>query len=370
MFNISWLSMLLIGLFLTQIIIFLVTIYFHRSVSHRAVILSPLMHKICRFLSWFLIAMDPQEFAAVHRKHHAKVDTDEDPHTPVKYGVLNVLFGGLPLYRKAAKNPDVIKKYGHGMVKDKWENFYKKYPNTGILLSGLLMTGMFGLKGVFLWIITLIWIPFWAAGVINGLGHYMGYRRFSTPDASTNLIPFGIWIGGEELHNNHHAMPTSAKFSQAWYEIDIGWYVICLLKWLNLAEIKKQGKWVKRNNAVLDSITVKHLITQKVHWLSEWHKAASKDMKKSLKEYGFNHWPSFAKKLSKDCPKAKKFAEEETTRMLLKYEKAWHEWMNERHKNADMALEKMKKIWVDCVDLELPNIQKWCHSVAKMEFSY
>jgi stearoyl-CoA desaturase (delta-9 desaturase) len=184
--------------------------------------------------------MVTKEWAAVHRKHHAKCDTAEDPHSPQILGLNRVLWGGVFLYVKEANRPDTIERYGHGTPDDWLErNLYSRFQTLGLTLMGLVDIALFGVvPGALILVTQIVWIPFWAAGVINGIGHYWGYRHWSTPDASTNIVPIGILIGGEEMHNNHHAYPTSAKLSNKWYEFDIGWLYIRILEALRLATVK------------------------------------------------------------------------------------------------------------------------------------
>jgi stearoyl-CoA desaturase (delta-9 desaturase) len=184
--------------------------------------------------------MVTKEWAAVHRKHHAKCETPEDPHSPQILGLNRVLWGGVFLYVKEANRPDTLERYGHGTPEDWIErNLYSKFKVLGVILMGVIDVVLFGIvPGALIFVTQVAWIPFWAAGVINGIGHYWGYRHWPTPDASTNIVPWGILIGGEELHNNHHAYPTSAKLSNKWYELDVGWLYIRILEALGLAKVK------------------------------------------------------------------------------------------------------------------------------------
>jgi stearoyl-CoA desaturase (delta-9 desaturase) len=184
--------------------------------------------------------MVTREWAAVHRKHHAKCDTPEDPHSPQVLGISRVLWGGVFLYVKEAKKPETLERYGHGTPDDWLErHLYSRFQVVGLTLMGAADVVLFGIvPGALVLVTQIVWIPFWAAGVINGIGHYWGYRLWPTPDASTNISPLGILIGGEELHNNHHAYPTSAKLSMKWYELDIGWLYIRILEALGLAKLK------------------------------------------------------------------------------------------------------------------------------------
>jgi len=227
-------------LVLTHITIVAVTVFLHRHQAHHALDLHPAVSHFFRLWLWLTTGMVTKEWAAVHRKHHAKCDTPEDPHSPQILGLNRVLWGGVFLYVKEARRPDTIERYGHGTPDDWLErNLYSKFQIFGLTLMGVTDIVLFGiLPGALILAAQIAWIPFWAAGVINGIGHYWGYRHWSTPDASTNIVPFGILIGGEELHNNHHAYPTSAKLSIKWYEFDIGWLYIRMLAALGLARVK------------------------------------------------------------------------------------------------------------------------------------
>lgn len=298
----SWWPVLLTGLVLSQLIIQLVTVYFHRACSHRAVTLSPGLNRICRFLSWFLIAMDPREFAAVHRKHHARVDTAEDPHSPVFHGWAGVLFGGLGLYRKAAQDAQVIEQYGKGLPVDPWEDFYQRHRNLGILSQAALLVLLFGWHGLVLWGVLMLWIPFWAAGVINGLGHHVGYRNYQTDDRSTNLSPWGVWIGGEELHNNHHAYPASARFSRRPWEFDLGWQVIRLLRAMGLAQVRDEASHaadpVMAQANAGHPVKIADFLRDRHEWLARFHQAIDNHQAtlERLRAQGFSSWRKFSHK--------------------------------------------------------------------------
>ncbi len=227
-------------LILTQITIAAVTIYLHRHQAHRALDLHPAVSHFFRFWLWLATGMVTREWVAVHRKHHARCETPEDPHSPQMLGISKVLWEGSELYRAEAAKPETLARYTHGTPDDWMErHVYGRYPNRGILLMFLIDLLLFGLPGITIWAIQMVWIPFFAAGVINGIGHYWGYRNFETQDASTNIVPWGILIGGEELHNNHHAFASSAKFSSKWWEFDLGWLYIRLLASLGLGRVKK-----------------------------------------------------------------------------------------------------------------------------------
>jgi stearoyl-CoA desaturase (delta-9 desaturase) len=240
MVELQWWGYVLAALALTHITIVAVTIFLHRHQAHHALDLHPVASHFFRFWLWLTTGMVTREWVAVHRKHHAKCDTPEDPHSPRVYGIARVLFGGVFLYVKAARDPQTLERYGQGTPADWLErNVYAKHQSLGLILMGVLDVAVFGLvPGALIVATQIAWIPFWAAGVINGAGHYWGYRHWPTPDWSTNIAPWGILIGGEELHNNHHAYATSAKLSNKWYEIDIGWGYIRMLEAVGLAKVK------------------------------------------------------------------------------------------------------------------------------------
>ena len=240
LFDLPWWGLVLVALGLTHITIVSVTIFLHRHQAHHALDLHPAVSHFFRLWIWLTTGMLTKEWAAVHRKHHAKCDTPEDPHSPQILGINRVLWTGVFLYVKEARKPETLERYGRGTPDDWLErNLYSRFKILGLVLMGVVDIILFGIvPGLLILAIQIAWIPFWAAGVINGIGHYWGYRHWSTPDASTNIVPLGILIGGEELHNNHHAYPTSAKLSNKWYEVDLGWIYIRVLEALGLAKVK------------------------------------------------------------------------------------------------------------------------------------
>ncbi len=227
-------------LVMTHITIAGVTIFLHRCQAHRALDLHAIPSHFFRFWLWLTTGMVTKEWAAIHRKHHAKCETEEDPHSPVTRGIKKVLFEGAELYRAESRNRETIEKYGHG-TPDDWieRNLYTKHSALGVALMLVLDVLFFGVIGITVWAVQMMWIPITAAGIINGIGHYWGYRNYNCSDASNNVFPIGILIGGEELHNNHHTFGTSAKLSSKWYEFDIGWMYISILAALGLAKVKK-----------------------------------------------------------------------------------------------------------------------------------
>ncbi len=241
LFDLPWWGYVLVALGLTHVTIAAVTIFLHRCQAHRALDLHPAVSHFFRFWLWLTTGMVTKEWAAIHRKHHAKCETADDPHSPQVYGINRVLWAGVFLYVKESYNKETLERYGHG-TPDDWaeRNVYSRFASFGVAAMLALDLMLFGLvPGVLVWITQIAWIPFWAAGVINGVGHFFGYRSYDVADASTNIVPWGILIGGEELHNNHHAFASSAKLSSKWYEFDIGGMYIRLLEVLGLATVKK-----------------------------------------------------------------------------------------------------------------------------------
>jgi stearoyl-CoA desaturase (delta-9 desaturase) len=241
LFDLSWWGYVLVALGLTHVTIAAVTIFLHRCQAHRALELHPAISHFFRFWLWLTTGMVTKEWAAIHRKHHAKCETAEDPHSPQVYGINRVLWLGVFLYVKESYNKETLERYGHGTPDDWMErNVYTRHAMAGILSMLTIDLLAFGLvPGALIWLTQIAWIPFWAAGVINGVGHFFGYRSYGVADASTNIVPWGILIGGEELHNNHHAFASSAKLSSKWYEFDIGWMYIRVMEMLGLATVKK-----------------------------------------------------------------------------------------------------------------------------------
>jgi len=229
-------SEIILVLVMTHITIACVTIYLHRCQTHLALELSPWASHLMRFWLWATTGMITKEWVAIHRLHHQRCEEPGDPHSPQIHGIWRVLFGGAWLYANASRDQRMIEQYGRG-TPDDWieQNLYSRYPNLGYLLTLIVLTALFHGWGIVMWLIMVAWIPFWAAGVINGVGHWWGYRNTDTPDSSRNIVPWGIIIGGEELHNSHHSQPASAKLSEKWWEFDIGYFYIRQLERLGLA---------------------------------------------------------------------------------------------------------------------------------------
>ncbi|MGO3741991.1 DesA family fatty acid desaturase [Kerstersia sp.] len=242
----SWWQVLIVTLVMTHITIVCVTVFLHRSQTHRGLDLHPAIAHFFRFWLWMTTGMVTKEWVAIHRKHHARCEREGDPHSPMLFGIWKVLFRGAELYRQESENQETMAKFGHGTPNDWLErNVYAKHSALGILIMLGIDLLLFGVVGLTVWAVQMAWIPFWAAGVVNGIGHYWGYRNFASPDTSTNVFPWGIIIGGEELHNNHHAHASSAKFSSQWYEFDIGWVYIRMMQAVGLAKVRKVAPKLK-----------------------------------------------------------------------------------------------------------------------------
>lgn len=271
--NLPWWGYILVTLVLTQITIASVTIYLHRHQAHRALELHPVVSHFFRFWLWFTTGMGTKEWVAVHRKHHAKVETEEDPHSPVIHGINKVLWEGLELYRSETANQETLDQYGHE-TPDDWieRKLYSKFTFLGIVCLFIFNFTLFGVVGISISAIQMAWIPFFAAGVINGAGHWYGYRNFESADASTNIIPVGIFIGGEELHNNHHAFASSAKFSNKPWEFDLGWQYIRVLSLAGLAKVKRLAPTplFNHDNTLIDYDTVSAVISNRWHVMSDY----------------------------------------------------------------------------------------------------
>jgi stearoyl-CoA desaturase (Delta-9 desaturase) len=259
-------------LILVQVSIFGVTVYLHRDAAHRSLDLHPIIRHFFRLWIWASSSMLTKEWVAVHRKHHAKCETPEDPHSPVIFGLKKVLLEGAELYQVQARNSETLEKYGRGCPDDWVErNVYSKYRNLGIISMALVDLFLFGVPSIIIFSIQMLTFPVLAAGVINGLGHAIGYRNFECPDASTNVMPFGLFIGGEELHNNHHAFPSSAKFSIQRWEFDPGWGFISLCKFFGLAKVHRVApKPVQIAGKHVDLETVRAVIVNRMHVIRDY----------------------------------------------------------------------------------------------------
>ena len=274
--DMPWWGYVVVTLVLTHITIASITIYLHRHSAHRALELHPIPSHFFRFWLWLTTGMVTKQWTAVHRKHHAKCESKDDPHSPVIYGIKKVLAEGSELYRIEAKNQETLQRYGYGTPDDWMErNVYTKHSAKGVALMLIINVILFGPIGLTIWAVQMMWAPIFAAGIINGVGHYWGYRNFRAEDASTNIVPWGILIGGEELHNNHHAYATSARLSNKWYEFDIGWLYIRILEVLGLAKVKKIAPKLRIDKAKTqcDSDTLQAVISHRYEVLAKYTKS-------------------------------------------------------------------------------------------------
>ena len=290
--NLPWWGDIAAALALTHVTIAGVTIYLHRCQAHRALDLHPVAAHFFRFWLWATTGMVTKEWAAIHRKHHAKCETVEDPHSPQIHGINRILWTGVFLYVKESFNKETLERYGHG-TPDDWieRKLYSVHSYVGVFALLGIYAFAFGIvPGVLIWLTQIAWIPFWAAGVINGVGHFFGYRSYDVADASTNIVPWGILIGGEELHNNHHAFASSAKLSSKWYEFDIGWMYICILQSFGLAAVKKVAPKPRfaRPKPAADLDTLHAVIANRYDVLARYAKSVKRTYAEEVER--LKHW--------------------------------------------------------------------------------
>jgi stearoyl-CoA desaturase (delta-9 desaturase) len=260
---------------MVQLMFLGVTLYLHRDQAHGGLVLHPLLRHFFRFWLWFCSGTLTREWVAVHRRHHAFADRPGDPHSPVVFGLKRVVWQGYELYVAAARDPKILANYGRGTPDDWLErNLYSRFPKAGISLFVLLQMVVFGVPAITMLGVQLIAQPFFAAGVINGLGHRVGYRSFEMPATATNIVPWGVLIGGEELHNNHHAFPSSPRLAVQWWEIDIGWLFICVFRALGLARVGNLAPRpnIVRDRVAIDADTVRALFTNRLHVLRDYRR--------------------------------------------------------------------------------------------------
>ncbi|MBI3778945.1 MAG: transposase [Gammaproteobacteria bacterium] len=363
--SLPWWGHLIAALILTHITIAAVTIYLHRHQAHRALDLHPVVSHFFRFWLWLTTGMITKEWAAIHRKHHAKVETPDDPHSPQVKGIKKVLLDGAELYRQEAKNRQTMEKYGHGTPDDWLERtVYTPHNGKGIVLMLLIDVLLFGPIGITIWAVQMIWIPLFAAGVINGIGHYWGYRNFEVADASTNIVPWGILIGGEELHNNHHTFGSSAKLSSKWWEFDIGWMYIRLMEMLALARVKKIPPELACDTAKqhIDVETVKAVITGRFHVMAQFAREVMKRVhREELKK---------ADRADRESWALLKRARRLMVREAGLLDEASHKWLekalenNGTLKTVYTMKQKLQDIWQRSATTQehlRQALQEWCH---------
>lgn len=286
LWNLRWWEVVLYTLVTTHLTIMGVTIFLHRSQAHRALDLHAIPAHFFRFWLWIGTGMVTKEWVAIHRKHHAKCETPDDPHSPQTRGIETVFWQGAELYRAEARNRETITKFGHGTPDDWMErNVYTRFGWQGVGLMLILDLALFGALGATVWAVQMLWIPITAAGIINGIGHYWGYRNFEAPDASTNISPIGVIIGGEELHNNHHTYPTSARFSVKPYEFDIGWFYISLMSKIGWAKVKKTPPRLQLGDIkpVADEKTLEALIANRYEVMAGYARSVRQELAATLK---------------------------------------------------------------------------------------
>jgi stearoyl-CoA desaturase (Delta-9 desaturase) len=274
---------------MVQVMFLGVTLYLHRDQSHGGLVLHPVLRHFFRFWLWFCSGTVTREWVAVHRRHHAFADRPGDPHSPVVFGLKRVVLHGYELYVAAACDPKILANYGRGTPDDWLErNLYSRFPKAGIALFVALQLILFGVPAITMLGVQLIAQPFFAAGVINGLGHRIGYRSFEMPTAATNIVPWGVLIGGEELHNNHHAFPSSPRLAVQWWEIDIGWLFICVFRALGLARVSSLAPRpnVVRDRAGIDVDTVRALFTNRMHVLRDYRRRVIRPVFRDLTKQG------------------------------------------------------------------------------------
>ncbi len=273
--NLSFWGYVILTLAMTQLTVMAVTLYLHRCQAHRGIDMHPFLSHIFRFWLWLTTGMETKQWVAIHRKHHAHCETEQDPHSPQLLGLRTVMWQGAELYRKACKDKATLEKFGKGTPDDWMErNVYTRYPALGLLLMAVLDVALLGFPGIIVWAIQMAWIPLFAAGLVNGLAHFWGYRNYECTDAATNLWPIGIIVGGEELHNNHHTFGTSAKFSVKWWEFDIGWLYIKIFSLLNLVKVRRVATHpvVIKDKTQIDVDTLTALVRHRFQILSRYSK--------------------------------------------------------------------------------------------------
>ncbi len=363
--DLPWWGLVLAALGLTHVTIAAVTIYLHRHQAHRALELHPAVAHFFRLWLWLTTGMVTKEWAAIHRKHHAKCETAEDPHSPQVFGIRRVLWTGVLLYVKESHNRDTMERYGHG-TPDDWveRNVYSRHSVHGLWLMGATDVALFGIvPGALIFIVQIAWIPFWAAGVINGIGHFWGYRSWDVPapDASRNIVPWGVLIGGEELHNNHHAYPASARLSSKWYEFDVGWVYIRALETLGLATVKKVAPTPRfaAPKPVCDHQTLQAVIANRYDVLSRYAKSLKRTYRQELERLG--HWSQEAeslKPLKRHFARMQQLSEAERARLAgaLKNSKALA--------TALAMRDELAALWARSSasrEQLLKQLQDWCH---------
>jgi stearoyl-CoA desaturase (delta-9 desaturase) len=369
--NMPWWGYIIVTLIMTHITMVSVTVFLHRSQAHRAIELHPIMMHFFRFWLWFTTGMKTKEWVSVHRKHHARCETEEDPHSPVIEGINTVLWQGAELYRHSKKDPETLEKYGKGTPSDWLEKYVYSAKfmrgKQGIVALLLIQLVLFGAPGIVMWGVEMAWTPFFAAGVINGVGHYFGYRNFECPDASRNILPWGILIAGEELHNNHHTYGNSAKLSVKWWEFDIGWMYIRMMQALGLAKPKRtppiQDAPVPAEEMDLD--TIQDVINNKVSIFTHYSEDVLMPLFKCEKQNLVNRdavaaFSSATRRAIKRHPATLKNEEQENIDQALTHSKPLHQ--------AYHARNSLNEVWSKTYKNNhelIKSFQEWCHHAEK-----
>ncbi|HAT3863328.1 TPA: acyl-CoA desaturase [Legionella pneumophila] len=363
--NLTLWGYVLVTFVLTQITIASVTLYLHRYQTHRALTMHPIVSHFFRFWIWLTTGMVTRVWVAIHRKHHAMTDVEGDPHSPQIFSIKKVFWQVPELYREAAKDKDMIEKYSHGTPNDWIErNLYSRYSNKGILLMFLIDLLLFGFPGITIWAIQMIWIPL-SAGVVNGVGHYWGYRNFECFDRSTNVFPLGFLIGGEELHNNHHTYASSAKFSVKWWEFDLGWFYIRCLSFLRLAKVKKLPPKLARDDTkqYVDLNTIKALISNRFQIMSDYYKRVTIPILKNEKR-NYNYIKN--KKEWHLFKEAKRLLRQETTKTNSHLQVLLNRF--EQLQLVYNYRQSLQQIWLKKVSSQkelIESLNQWCKKAEK-----
>lgn len=362
--DLPWWGYIIVTLIMTHITIASITIFLHRHQAHRALDLHPIPSHFFRFWLWYTTGMVTKDWTAIHRKHHAKCETLDDPHSPQIFGIKKVLTEGAELYRLEAKNKETLERYGHG-TPDDWieRNIYTKYSASGVALLLIINFMLFGPIGITIWAVQMLWTPIMAAGVINGIGHYWGYRNFQAEDASRNVVPWGIVIGGEELHNNHHAYPTSARLSNKWFEFDIGWMYIRILEIMGLATVKKIAPKlnINKNKTACDSDTLQAVICHRYEVLAKYSQSLKVMLKKEI-----DHLREVASHYEIDGTTLKRWILADA-KTLQEDERAKLSLVLSKTKNLDKVYtmrEELAAIWQRSAaskDELVKQLEDWCH---------
>ena len=367
----SWWQMLAVTLVMTHLTIVSVTVFLHRAQAHRALDLHAIPEHFFRFWLWLTTGMVTKEFVAVHRKHHAKCETDEDPHSPQTRGLKALLLTGVELYKAEAAKPETLAKYGIG-TPDDWieRKLYTRWSWQGVALMLIIDLALFGAIGATIWAVQMLWIPVMATGIINGIGHYWGYRNFEAADASTNVTPWGIVIGGEELHNNHHTYPTSAKFSVKPYEFDVGWMYIRGLELLGLAKARKTPPKMALGavKSVADGQTLEAIIANRYEVMAKYAAGLKQSVAhelERLKTQGAQNTAGF-----KNLRLAKVWLHRDEDKIPQRVKAPLAHALGESPKLAKLVAmrEELRQLWTRTnVSAEqlVGDLQAWCHKAEE-----